>query len=100
MTRSVGPGPRRRGSRQRRCMLKDLTLELAHSGPGFQAEISREVLVQVAIDLEGLDVPAGAVQRQHEELGHALARGMLDPKRIERPDDFRMAPDREAVLRT
>ena len=76
--------PSRRGRAiELRVLAQDRALESLQLGPRLEAELVREPPAALAIGLERIRLPSGAVEREHQLPPHALARGVLVDQRFE-----------------
>ena len=65
----------------------------------LEAQLLDEQLAALAVDLERLRLPAGAVEREHELCPQPLAQRMRADERLELADELRVLADRELRLR-
>ena len=92
--------PRGRRGLERRRVREHIPLQLLQRRPGLQARLLDEAAAHVLIDLERLDLAPAAVEREHQQLGEALARRMLRPQACQRGDRVRVVAECEFGLGT
>ena len=86
------------GQVERRVVLQDRALELAQLGRGDDAEPLVEQAVALAVQLERLGLPPGAVEREHQLAAGALAQRLGRDVRGERGDHVLVPSQRELGL--
>ena len=97
------PGPRhrnrgdeRRWRRGQRGVLgEDRRLQPAEIGPGFEAQLLAQEAAALLEDPEGVGLPAGSVQSQHQQPAEPLAQGMGGDEVLELDDDSLVAAELE-----
>src|SRR6185312_8429155 len=96
------PGRPVRGSlvrrRQLRVVAEHRPLELLERGARLDPELLDEVSAGIAVRLERLRLPPGAVERAHQQGARALTQRMLANKRFDLADDVGMPPARQIGL--
>ena len=76
--------PSRRGRAiELRVLAQDRALESLQLGPRLEAELVREPPAALAIGLERIGLPSGAIEREHQLPPEAFARGVLFDQRFE-----------------
>ncbi len=75
-------------------------MQLAELGAGFNAELVRDHLASLRVGLQGLRLPAGAVQGPHEQGPHALADRMIGEQPAQLRHDLGLPPAGQVGLDT
>ena len=88
-------GRRRAGHRKPRLVAKDLRLEPLELGAGLDPELVDEAGACVLVHLEGLGLPARAIQREHQLSPEGLAQRVLADERLQLADDVAVRPELE-----
>ena len=88
-------GERSLFEQQRVVLAQDCRLELAELGAGIDAELVDEGLTRSAIGGEGVGLPTGAVEGQHELGTRTLAERLCLDERLELRDELGVAAQRE-----
>ena len=81
---------RRRRQPERGIVAQDRRLKLPQLRTRVDADLVRELAVRVVIGVEGLRLPAGSVQREHEQTRQPLAGGMLGDQPPQVGDELRV----------
>ena len=79
-------------------MAQDRLLELLEARPRLDAEGLDQLGARRAVDVERLDLPAGAVERDHQQLAQALAQRVLGGQLAQLGNDRGVAAERELRL--
>ena len=79
-------------------MPQDRLLELVQRRARLDPELVDEQPPRLAIDLERLDLPAGAVERAHEHRAQPLAQGVRADECLELSDELGVAAECEVGL--
>ena len=88
----------RGGGRERFVLREDRGLELPEPRPGLDPDLLHQRAPRPLEDRERIGLAAGAVVREHEELGGTLAQGLGRSQLLELPDDLTRTPECEVRL--
>ncbi len=80
---------------QRRVLHEDRAFDPLELYPRLEPELVHQTPSRLAIHLEPFRLPAGPIQREHELLAEALAKRMLDRKRLQLGDQRQLTAERE-----
>ncbi len=86
------------GEVERRVVEQDLLLELLQRLAGVEAELVDEPGARVLVGGECVRLPAGAVEREDQQPGEALAQRVVANEPFELADDLGVAAEREVGL--
>ena len=81
-----------------RLLAQDRRVHAAQERARLEAELLDEQLPSLAVDLERLRLPAGAVEREHQLRPQPLAQRMRADERLELGDELGVRADRELRL--
>ena len=83
------------GRSQRRVLPQDRALELAQLDTRLEPELAAQDSARVAVDIEGVGLPAATVEREHQMPPQTLAQGVLVDQRRQLGGHIIVAPERE-----
>ena len=93
-------GRKRRGRVQERVVVEDPPFELLQLRRGLETELGGQARARAPVDLQGIDLPSAAVEREHEPRGEPVARRMRRDEALELGDQLRVTIEREFAIDT